>query len=60
MHRAPAMATLVLLPSLLTVAVLVLGIVEERAAAADRRRLGRVRPGQTVTLVATPPSARVA
>jgi hypothetical protein len=54
------MAMLALLSSLLTVAVLVLGIVEERAAAADRRRLGRVCPGRPVTLVATPPSARVA
>jgi len=54
------MAMLAFVPSLLTVAVLVLGIVEERAAAADRRRLGRVRPGRPVTLVATPPSARVA
>jgi hypothetical protein len=55
-----AMAMLALLPSLLTVAVLLRGIVEERAAAADRRRLGRVRPGRPITLVATPPSARVA
>jgi hypothetical protein len=53
-------AMLALLPSLLTVAVLLLGIVEERAAAADRRRLGRVRPAEPVTLVQTPPSARVA
>jgi len=51
---------LALIPSLLTVVVLVLGIVEERVAAADRRRIGRVRPGRPVTLVATPPSARVA
>ena len=54
---------LALLPSLVTVAVLVIGIVEERAAAIDRRRLGRVRPARAVALVATPastPTAHVA
>jgi hypothetical protein len=58
------MAMLALLPSLVTVAVLVIGIVEERAAAADRCRLRHAASARPVGLVATPagsaPAARVA
>jgi hypothetical protein len=58
--RASRPAMLALLPSLVTVAVLLIGIVEERAAAIDRRRLGRVRPARAVALVATPGSTQTA
>jgi len=61
MHRALPM--LALLPSVVTVVVLLIGIVEERATAADRRRLGRLRPARPVARVATlepAPAARVA
>jgi len=63
MHRALPM--LALLPSIVTVVILLIGIVEERAAAADRRRLGGLRPpARSVARVATAtqpaPAARVA